>query len=93
MISRRLAFGFISLSHTFLTNNDIHCELRRRTQVRSKNLLFCQQRLRNMTVQLVKLRKAQLRFSIKTEFLSVEERRSFIIFQTRDKHVEESGRL
>lgn len=60
---------------------------------RSKNLLFCQQRLRNMTVQLVKLRKAQLRFRIKIEFLAVEERRPFIIFQTRDKHVEESGRL
>ena len=46
-----------------------------------------------MTVQLVKLRTAQLRCSIKTKFLAVEERRSFVIFQTRDKHVEESGRL
>lgn len=60
---------------------------------RSKDLLFCQQRLRNMTLQLVKLRTAQLRCSIKIEFLAVEERRSFMIFQTRVKHVEESGRL
>lgn len=36
---RRLVFGFISLSHTIWQNSDIHCELRRQTQVKGSLIL------------------------------------------------------
>ena len=89
---RRLEFGFISLSHT-ISMKQWHPLWTEKANT-GQRISYFANRLRNMTVMfLVKLRKAQLRFSIKIEFFAVEERRSFIIFQTRDKHVEESGSL